>query len=104
MANLSRLELRRRRVPLLLRRGTSIYGNVKGNNAFWGNFAGGWNDRADWFRNDGISCNVRIYKDINYNNGSWFPEERLLYRGSSTTWYNFVSSRHWWFPSGASCA
>ena len=68
--------------------GTATYGNVSGNNGYWGNF--GWNDRADWFYNQGTSCTVRVYKDINGGGGGY-----AITRGSTLRWDNVVSSNYW---------
>lgn len=64
------------------------YGNVSGNNLNWTDF--GWNDRADWFRNDGTQCNVRIYQHKDYA-GAF----RTLPRGGVDRWYDIVSSNKW---------
>ena len=68
--------------------GTAQYGNVSGNNGYWGNF--GWNDRADWFYNQGNSCTVRVYKDLNGGGGGY-----AITRGSTLRWDNIVSSNYW---------
>jgi len=64
------------------------YGSVAGNNANWGAF--GWNDRADWFRNDGRSCTVRVYQHINGQGAGY-----AIPRGSTLSWSNIVSSNYW---------
>lgn len=69
---------------------TGEYGSVPGTNAWWGALEGGWNDRADWFFNQGTQCNVRIYKDINHAG-----EHRTLPIGTTVVWYNVVSSNKW---------
>lgn len=68
--------------------GTSQYGNVSGNNNNWGNF--GWNDRADWFYNQGTSCSVRVFQHINKGGAA-----HRIYKGYSLTWSNIVSSNLW---------
>ena len=72
------------------------YGNVAGSNRAWSAF--GWNDRADWFYNQGTSCNVRLYRDRDYNENSlpWFKSSYItLDRGQTASWTNEVSSNKW---------
>jgi hypothetical protein len=68
--------------------GSATYGNVAGDNYAWGAF--GWNDRADWFYNQGNYCSVRVYRDNGGGGGGY-----LIPRGSTLTWYNTVSSNYW---------
>lgn len=74
---------------------TSAYGNLAGSNLDWRKFH--WNDRADWFKNDGRTSNVCVYQDIAYYGDAWWiPRDHQ--------WYylpNIVSSNLW--VSGYSC-
>ena len=67
---------------------TAQYGNVAGNNSNWGAF--GWNDRADWFYNQGTSCSVRVYQHAS-GGGSGYS----IARGNTLSWANIVSSNYW---------
>lgn len=67
---------------------TAQYGNVAGNNSNWGAF--GWNDRADWFYNQGNFCQVTVYQNANYGGSSV-----TIPIGWTLTWYDTVSS-NWW--------
>lgn len=70
------------------RDGTGSIGNVFANNSWWGAFA--WNDRADWFYNNGTQCGAAVFKNANFG-GSW----RWMDRGYAVNWYNVVSSNNW---------
>jgi len=65
-------------------------GYVFGNNSFWGNLPGGWNDRADQFGNDGVTSSNCLYQDINCSGA-----RVLLPRGFFVEWRNIVSSNRW---------
>lgn len=64
------------------------WGQVKGTNSNWGRF--GWNDKADWFFNNGRTYSNCIYEHANYR-GS----RVLLKRGWAVEWRNIVSSNRW---------
>lgn len=69
---------------------TSQYGSFAGDNNWWGTY--GWNDRADWFKNDGRQMHVCVYADINRGGAAWFiPRNAQWYSGPS----NAVSSNAW---------
>ena len=68
--------------------GSAQYGNVSGNNSNWSTF--GWNDRADWFYNQGNHCSVRVYKHSGGGGGGY-----SIPRGGTLKWYNIVSSNYW---------
>lgn len=61
---------------------------VQGNNDNWGNF--GWNNRADYFYNNGRVSNNCLY-NLYDQKGSKF----LLKRGQAVIWRNVVSSNKW---------
>lgn len=67
------------------------YLNVKDSNPSWADF--GWEDRADWFQNGGVSCAVTVYSDRNYA-GLWV---RKLQRGETAEAFfkNTTSSNKW---------
>ena len=66
------------------------YGSFAGDNDWWGNY--GWNDRADYFKNDGRQMNVCVYADIRYGGGAWLiPRNATWYGGP----YNVISSNKW---------
>jgi hypothetical protein len=67
---------------------TSQYGNVSGNNNNWGNF--GWDERADWFYNQGVSCSVRVYQGLTKTG-----PVLTIARGKTLYWYNIVRSNLW---------
>lgn len=67
---------------------TSNYGNLAGTNANWAVF--GWNNRADWFYNQGNYQQVCIYAGTTYAGSSY-----NLWRGETYEWANTVSSNRW---------
>ena len=69
-------------------RASSPYGNVSGTNPDWRAF--GWDNKADWFRNDGRTHNACIYSGYSYS-VSWYH----LSRGETQEWRNIVSSNNW---------
>ena len=69
-------------------RASSPYGSVSGSNPNWSAF--GWDDKADWFRNDGLTHNACIYSGYNYS-VYWYH----LSRGETQEWRNKVSSNNW---------
>ncbi|MGL5810752.1 MAG: hypothetical protein ACRCYQ_12485 [Nocardioides sp.] len=76
---------------------TGEYGNFRYDNDNWGRY--GWNDRADWFRNDGVNCSVRIYENARPDpRGRGLGAGYRIGRGEvfqSSSWYNRVSSNYW---------
>jgi hypothetical protein len=63
-------------------------GGVEGTNSNWGAF--GWDNKADYFRNDGNTHRVCIYNGYGFE-GYWFN----LAIGASVTYYDRVSSNKW---------
>ena len=76
---------------------TNRCGYVFGNNSFWGNLPGGWNDRADQFGNDGNTHSNCLYEHISCGGiGVHLP------RGFAVDWFNIVSSNRWTTESSCS--
>jgi hypothetical protein len=71
---------------------TNRWGKVFDDNGYWGAF--GWNDRADYFYNNGRTHNICLYEHASHD-----PRGRgnrvLLPRGGSVYWSNIVSSNLW---------
>lgn len=65
------------------------WGALSGNNKRWSSF--GWNDKADYFRNRGLSCSVRVYEHRDYKGA-----KKSILRGRTLTWKNIVSSNKWY--------
>lgn len=69
---------------------TSHCGYVFGNNWFWGELQGGWNDRADQFGNHGTIHSNCLYEHIACGGAAVH-----LPRGFAVDWFNIVSSNRW---------
>jgi len=76
-------------------------GKVYGTNSNWTDF--GWNDRAEYFYNNGNSYDVCIYEHAGYNPGFWgrFAGKTLIKRGDYNSAYFGVSANRW--TSQSSC-
>lgn len=90
---------------------TNAKARVQYNNDNWGNF--GWNNRADWFQNNGRYSNNCIYDGYNQKGAKF-----MLYRGQTLFtfsgnvsgtgvatrpyWKNRVSSNKWTNATSAS--
>jgi hypothetical protein len=72
---------------------TSQYGNVAGDNADWRAF--GWNDRAEWFYNQGNYCNVTVYEHINRGGIGIGLDRGYSYLVTDGSGYGIVSSNYW---------
>lgn len=79
--------------------GTNRCGYVFGDNGFWGDLPGNWNDRADQFGNDGNTHNNCLYEHIACGGLAVH-----LPRGIAITWPNIVSANRWTTASTCSRA
>lgn len=64
------------------------WGAVTDDNENFNDF--GWNDKGDYFKNQGAFCKVRIYEHAGYSG-----RVKKLGRGWGTIWRNIVSSNRW---------
>jgi hypothetical protein len=68
------------------------WGQVEFDNKNWTAF--GWNDRADYFYNNGRTHNICLHQHANEDPRGW-GERRIVTRGQSLYWPNIVSSNRW---------
>jgi hypothetical protein len=66
---------------------------VEGTNANWATFQGDWNNKADYFKNNGKTHNVCVYDKTE----GWVNDDTayMMYIGDSMEIPNLVSS-NWW--------
>lgn len=67
---------------------TKAYGNFGGNNPNWGVY--GWDARADWFSNQGVSKNVCVLQLHNYTGSRY-----TILRGKRWAYPNYGRSNLW---------
>jgi len=75
-------------------------GKVSGTNSNWTDF--NWNDKADYFYNNGNSYNVCVYEHAGYNPGrwGWIHGSTYIKRGEYHSASYGVSSNRWTSSSG----
>jgi hypothetical protein len=66
-----------------------VCGRVAGNNAWWALLPGGWDNRADAFRNNGTWTNC-LYDGADYTGNRW-----QLWSGENIEVYDSVTSNVW---------
>lgn len=70
-------------------------GRVHGTNPNWGFFSYNWNDKADYFFNNGASYEACVWRNDNYDGGWGWGGSRHIRRGDYTTYSNTVTSNSW---------
>jgi hypothetical protein len=68
------------------------WGKIFGNNRHWGDF--GWNDRADYFYNNGRTHDICLYQHAATDPRGRGSHVRLP-KGRWVIWHNIVSSNVW---------
>lgn len=74
--------------------GTNSHSGVFYTNANWNKF--GWEDKANWFRNNGRYQDICLYTNRNYGGSvKCLARGEYFKANKGTTFYKSVSSNHW---------
>jgi hypothetical protein len=78
---------------------TNKTGKIFGDNDYWGYFKENWNDKADYFFNNGRTHNVRLYEN-SFQDPHGLGICKIVLRGHTLFWFDRVSANRWTRSTG----